>query len=60
MGDTSLGLLPDFVGCAMVMSLPVGIIGILVGVKIFIRMCGIELTRSFGWRRRSLRRDRYK
>ena len=41
MRDPSFGLLPDFVGCAMVMGLPVGVVGILVGVEIFFRILAI-------------------
>ena len=44
MRDASFCLLPDFVGCAMVVGLPVGIVGILVGVKIFLRISGIKFT----------------
>src|SRR4029077_21109494 len=44
-GDTSLRLLPDLVGRAMVVSLPVGVVGILVGVVIKIRMLDIEFAR---------------
>src|SRR5579863_5910405 len=41
MRDSSLGLLPDFVGGAVIMGFPVGIVGILVGVEILIGMfCG--------------------
>ena len=43
--DTSFGLLPDFVGRAMVVSLPVGIVGILVCVEIKIGMLGIKFAR---------------
>src|SRR5580704_7244335 len=44
MGDTSFGLLPDFIGCAMVVSLPVGVVGILVGVEIFFRSIREKFT----------------
>ena len=40
MSDTSFCLLPDFIGSAMVVCLPVGIVGILVGVEIFVGMLG--------------------
>src|SRR6266700_1795932 len=45
MGDASLGLLPDFVGGPVIMSLPVGFVGILVCVKIFIGMFGGQFSR---------------
>src|SRR5215475_13393269 len=43
--DPSLGLLPNFVRRAMVMSLPVGVVGILVGIVIEVRMLGVEFAR---------------
>src|SRR5438552_1744213 len=44
MGDMSFCLLPDFVGCAMVVSLPVGVVGILVGIKIFVRLTSVAVA----------------
>src|SRR5438552_16189646 len=44
MGDMSFCLLPDFVGCAMVVSLPVGVVGILVGIKIFVRLTSVDFA----------------
>ena len=44
MRDASLGLLPDFVGGAVIVSLPVGVVGILVGVEILIGMFGGEFA----------------
>ena len=46
MRDTSFRLLPDFVGCAMVVSLPVGIVRILVGVVVKIGMLRGEFARD--------------
>jgi hypothetical protein len=37
-------LLPDLVGCAMVVGLPVGVVGILVGIKIFAGILGEEFA----------------
>src|SRR5258708_39493618 len=45
MGDASLGLQPDFVGSPVIVGLPVGLIGILVGVKILIGMFGGQFPR---------------
>ena len=45
MGDTSFRLLPDFVGRAMVVSLPVGGVRILVGIVIKIGMLRVEFAR---------------
>ena len=36
MGDAAFGLLPDFIGGAVIVRAPVGIIGILVGVEVFV------------------------
>ena len=44
MSDATLRLLPDFVGGAMVMGQPVGFVGILVGVEIFVGMLGGEFA----------------
>ena len=44
MSDTTFGLLPYLVGCAMVMSLPIGIARILVGVEVFLRLARIHLA----------------
>ena len=46
MGDTALGLLPDFFRCAMVVGLPVGWVRVLVGVEIFFRFAGVEFARG--------------
>ena len=46
MGDAALGLLPDFVGRAQVVRLPVRFVGILVGVKILVGMLGGQLARE--------------
>src|SRR3989442_11790883 len=44
-GDASLGLLPDFVRGALIMGSPVGVVGVLVGVEIFLGMCCGEFSR---------------
>src|SRR5205807_5346103 len=45
MRDPTFRLLPDFISGAMVMSLPVRVVRVLVGVVIQIRMLGVELAR---------------
>src|ERR1043166_5904432 len=44
MRDLPFTLLPDFVSGAVVVSLPVGIVGVLVGVEIFSRIRGVKFT----------------
>src|SRR5882757_3681803 len=46
--DTALGLLPDFISGGLVMRAPVSIIGILIGVKIKIRMFLRKLVSDLG------------
>ena len=38
MGDASFRLLPDFIGGAVIVRAPVGIVGILIGIEIFFGM----------------------
>src|SRR5271166_1399007 len=40
MSDPALGLLPDFVGGAPVVRQPIRIIGVLVRIKVVVRVCG--------------------
>src|SRR5208283_5167309 len=44
-GDAALGLLPDFVGGRVIVGLPVGVVGILVGVEILLGMFAGQLAR---------------
>ena len=41
----SLRLLPDFVGRAVIVGLPVGVVGVLVGVEIFVSMFRGQILR---------------
>src|SRR5579871_771274 len=45
MGDAALRLLPDFVGCRVVVRLPVGVVRILVGIEVLIRVSRGQLPR---------------
>ena len=45
-GDASLGLLPDFVRGAVIVGSPVGVVGVLVGIEIFVGMFRGEFTRD--------------
>src|SRR5215469_305075 len=42
--NCALGLRPDLFCCAAVVGSPVGIIGILIGVEIFVRISGLKLS----------------
>src|SRR5260370_33011510 len=44
MRDASLRLLPDFVGCPMIVSFPVAFVRIVVGIEILIWMCTRQLS----------------
>src|SRR5580658_9073413 len=44
MRDPALSLLPDFVGGSVIVGLPVGLVGVLVGVEIFFGMLRGELA----------------
>src|ERR1700686_2272177 len=44
MGDASLRLLPDFVGRAVIVGLPVGFVGILVGIEILVGLIARQFT----------------
>src|ERR1041385_9406689 len=42
MSNAAFALLPDFIRCAVIMRLPVGIVRVLVGVEVLIRVFSIE------------------
>src|ERR1700758_840220 len=44
MSDASLRLLPDFVGRAVIVRLPVGFVGVLVGIEILVGMIARQFT----------------
>src|SRR5437763_6095050 len=63
MGHAVFGLLPNF-GCGgLIMRAPVGWIAVLIGIKIFLGIAGVDLTRAangsvgtgIGWRQDNLR-----
>src|SRR6202158_4150437 len=45
MSDAPLRLLPDFVGRAVIVRLPVGFVGVLVGIEILVGMLARQFTR---------------
>src|SRR5690349_17839374 len=44
MSDAAFGLIPDFVGGAVIVGLPVGSVAVLIGIKIFLRIGGDDLV----------------
>ncbi len=57
-GDAAFGLLPDFVGGAVVVGEPVVVVAVLVGVEVFFGFGWRRVRGPCGWRRRSRRRGR--
>src|SRR5207247_2090343 len=56
MRDTTLCLLPNFIGSVQIMSTPIGIIRILVSVEIFLWLCGVKFARLANGAVRPVRR----
>src|SRR6185295_2829899 len=46
MRDTPFGLLPNFRSCSLIVRKPICGVSVLVGVKIFVRFCGVHFARA--------------